>query len=242
MKSIRLFAILAACLLASCIDGREEIWLNADGSGRAEIFYSVPAAAARLQGGEAGVRRMIGEFLKDTPEISASDHTVTVTDDRLEIRVRAAFDSALDLKDLSTGDSLNKLPSSASSLAGKVQVKREGLSIGFSRTITAGNALPGAGFLPESRLQGRNLTYIIHLPEAATESNATRVANDGRTLEWTFPLATAVRSPVTTRFTAPVPIPIRSIVAAACAVALIPAVFLLRKLRRGKPGKCGLGH
>ena len=67
---VRLLACFAAPLLASCIDGREEVWVNADGSGRADVSYSLPVAAARFQGGEAGVRRKIEGVLKEAPGIS----------------------------------------------------------------------------------------------------------------------------------------------------------------------------
>jgi hypothetical protein len=203
----RLTACAAAGLLASCIDGREEIWLNADGSGRADVLYSLPAAAAKLQGGETGVQRMIEKFLHDTPAISASTCEVTTVDDRMHIRVRTSFDSALELKDIPKGEALSHLPSSATGLTGDFKVAVHGLTVDFSRTIKAGEALPGAGFMPVSRFKDRQLTYIIHLPKAAMVSNATRVENSGRTLVWDFPLAVALQRPVVTRFTAPIPLP-----------------------------------
>lgn len=230
---LRLLTLLAACLLVSCIDGREEVWLNADGSGRADVSYSLPAAAAAFQGGEDGVRRMIEGFLKKSPAISSSRCEVTQINDRLVIRVRASFDSAGDLGKISQGQSLEKLPSSANHLAGKFRVKQQRLSVDFSRTITAGGALPGATFMPESQFNGRNLTYIIHLPEAASESNATRVGDGGRMLAWEFPLAMAIRDPIIIRFKAPIPIPIPWI-AAAGGIFLVLALFGIRKLRMTK--------
>lgn len=230
---LRLLLIVATCLLASCIDGREEIWLNADGSGRADIRYSLPAAAAGFQGGEAGVRRMIGGFLKNTPAIASSSYEVTTEEDRLKIRVRASFDSALDLKAIANGDSIGKLPSSAGNLAGEVTVNVQGLTVDFCRTISAGKALPGSVFMPASNFEGRNLTYIVHLPKAASETNATRTQDEGRTLIWDFPLARAIKGPVTTRFKARIPIP-AWLLGPACVAALstgLLAFFGIRKLR-----------
>ena len=223
----RVLIVITACLLASCIDGREEIWLNANGSGRADVSYSLPAAAAKFQGGEAGVRQMIGDFLKNTPAISNSSVEVATDQDRLKIRVRATFDSALDLKAISKGASLEKLPSSASYLAGEMTVDVDGRNIGFARTIAPGKALPGAIFLPVSQFEGRNLTYIIHLPEPATRSNATRVENAGRTLVWDLPLAGAVQTPFTLRFNATIPVPGWAI-ASVAAVVLLLAYFAIR--------------
>lgn len=232
MKGLRLLALLASCLVASCIDGREEVWIHADGSGRAEVLYSLPAAAASFQGGETGVQRLIEGFLRDAPAIHSARCEVTTADDRLHIRVRAAFDSALDLQQISTSGSLSKLPAPATGLAGDVRVLRQGLGVDFSRTITAGEALPGFRFLPESRVAGHRLTYLIHLPAAASESNATRTEDDGRTLIWEIPLATALRGPVVTRFKAPVPVPLW-VVATGCGIGVL-GVFLVWKLFRAK--------
>ncbi len=231
--SLRATAILTAFLLVSCIDGREEIWLNADGSGRADIEYSLPAAAAKFQGGETGVRALIGDFLSKTPALTAAASEVTTVGDRLNIRVSGAFKSISDFKQIPASSPLDQLPSSTTHLAGEVMAKREGLSFAFSRTISAGKALPGALFMPKSQLEGRNLTYIVHLPKAATESNATRVGNDGRTLIWEFPLAQALRHPVTTRFKAPIPLSTR-LVTATCAVIFTVGTLVTLKLRRKK--------
>ncbi len=223
----RILTVIAAVMLVSCIDGREEIWLNANGSGRADVSYSLPAAAARFQGGEEGVRRLIGDFLKSTPAISNSSFEVSTDQDRLKIRVQGTFESARDLKRISTGASQEDLPSSANYLAGEFNVDVQGRTVDFSRIIAPGKALPGAIFLPVSRFKDRNLTYIIHLPEAATESNATRVENAGRTLVWDFPLASAIQNPVTLRFKANIPVP-RWAVTSVAATVLLLAYFAIR--------------
>ena len=231
---VRSLTVISTCVMVSCIDGREEIWLNANGSGRADVRYSLPAAAARFQGGEAGVRRLIGEFLKKTPAIATSSFEVMTEQDRLKIHILATFDSALDLKEISKGAALEKLPSSATHLAGEMSVNLHGRTVDFARTIAPGKALPGAVFLPTSQFQGRNLTYIIHLPAAASESNATRTADAGRTLVWDYPLAAAIQNPVTLRFKARIPIPPWLVVAGAAVVFLL-AYFTVRwKIRSRK--------
>lgn len=233
---IRLLALVTTCLLVSCIDGREEVWLNADGSGRADITYSLPAAAARFQGGENGVRKMIGDFLSHTPALKNPTCEVTTVDGRLTIRVQALFDSALDLKDISQGESMEKLPSSATGLTGSTIVTVSGRTVDFSRTINAGDALPGSSFMPASQLEGRRLTYIMHLPLAALESNATRTENEGRTLVWDIPLAKAIKGPLATRFKANVPVPVW-LLASAGTVTLAGGALIffgIKKLSRRK--------
>jgi hypothetical protein len=227
----RFLALTAAGLLSSCIDGREEIWLEATGSGRANVTYSIPAAATRLYGGEAGIRRMIEEFLKNSAAISSSSCAVTTKGDRLEIEVEARFDSALDLKNISTGSAIKKLPPAANGLTGEIQAEVRGLSVDFARTVRLGDSLPGSQFIPASQLAGRHLTYIIHLPKAATDSNASRTENSGHTLIWEFPLSEALQGPITIRLAAPIPIPGWAIAAISILgiLLLLLLLFILRK-------------
>ncbi|MEX1049341.1 MAG: hypothetical protein WED15_07420 [Akkermansiaceae bacterium] len=196
----RIIALIAACLLVSCIDGHEEVWLETNGSGRAEISYSLPKAAARFQGGEAGVSRMIAKFLAENPAILASSHRVSTEGEQLKIFIQVRFDAAREFKDTKT------LPSSAAAMAGEVKIHTRSRTVDFERRISPGSALPGAAFLPASSFQGRSLRYTLHLPVAARESNATRSENSGRTLIWDFPLAAAIRTPITTRFVVKMPL------------------------------------
>ena len=102
---------------------------------------------------------------------------------------------------------MHQLPSSANNLAGKVETAIIGRTIDFKRTISPGAAFPGSRFMPASNFRDHHLVYIIHLPLAAKESNATRTENNGKTLVWDFPLDQAIQKPVTTHFVAPIPIP-----------------------------------
>lgn len=236
---LRCLTLAAACLLVSCIDGREEIWIKPDGSGRAEFRYSLPAAAAKFHGGEAGVRRMIGDFLKATPQITISRLDVLTADGRLVVQLNTAFDSVLDLMKISgNSDAFNKLPSSASGLSGQVRLAFRGRSIDFSRTIAAGEALPGAAFLPDSQFEGRRLCYIFHLPGPAIDTNATRIEDGGRTLIWDFPVAEAIRKPIRIKFTARIPIPLWAVAAVACLSA--GAGWVILRLFRRRSRRCDL--
>jgi len=227
----RILLLAVACQLTSCIDSREEFWLEANGKGRAEITYSLPAAAARVQGGESEIREMITGFLKNTPAISASSHEVTTEGDRTRVKVRISFDSALDLMDAASGPAMRHLPSAASHLAGQVDAKFRGRTLDFTRTISPGRALPGSAFLPDSQFEGRRLVTVLHLPAPATESNATRVENGGRTLVWDMPLAIAVRAPITTRFKVEIPIPWAFVSAIALPLPLAAGFVIFRILK-----------
>lgn len=234
MTSIaRILLLVIACLLTSCIDSREEFWLEANGSGHAEITCSLPSAAARMQGGESGIREMIATFFKNTPEITASSHEVTTDGDRTRVKVRVSFDSALDLLNVASGPAIRHLPSAATHLAGQVNATFRGRTLDLTRTIAPGKALPGAAFLPDSQFEGHRLVTLLHLPAAASRSNATRVENGGRTLVWDTPLAAAIRAPVTARFQMDIPIPWALVTAIVLPLALAGgfACFRIRKSR-----------
>jgi len=234
MNWLRAIVILTTCLLTSCLDCREEVWLNADGSGRVDISYTIPAAVAKLQGGEEGLRKMLGKLLSETKELHSTSYTVTTVSDRLTVRVKAAFDSALDLKNASQASPLGQLPSSATHLSGILEVKLRGRSLDLKRTISPGSALPGVSFMPASTFTGHRLSYIIHLPLAAKQSNATRIENGGKTLIWDFPLGKAIKQPVTTHFIAPIPIPGRAILTMIFVLLLLLGIgsIIFRRLKR----------
>ncbi len=232
---LHLLAVLSTLLLVSCIDGSEEYWINTDGSGRAEITYVLPAAAARFQGGAKGVEKLLADFLATTPAITTSSHQVSENDGHLSVHVTATFDSVLELRNVSKGQSIKELPSSASGLTGAIDFELIGRKVHASRVLAVNKALPGASFLPASQFAGHRLSYIVHLPVAATVTNATLLENDRRTLIWDIPLAEAVRAPVTLRFEAPLPIPMRWLVGTiALLVLLVMAICVFIRHRRRK--------
>jgi hypothetical protein len=220
-------AAILTSTLVSCIDVHEEIWLNPDGSGRMDLAYTIPASAAKLQGGEAGIHQMIDSFLDRTHQIHCSRCDITSDAERLTIRFQGSFESALDLLNPSIRKSFEKLPPTASSLIGRIDVQRSGWGLDFSRTIYPNKALPGAIFLPSSQVRGRNLTYIMHLPVGVSETNATHVSNAGRTLVWSYSLSQALQKPIIHHFKASIPIPWKWI--ATAAVILTTSWLLLRK-------------
>lgn len=226
---LRMLAAALAVLLASCIDCREEYWLRADGGGRAALTYHLPLAAAAMHGGESGLRAVISDFLGKTPEFSASACEVATVGDRVRVDVRVEFASALALQKALAGDSLKDLPGPASALAGDIQVELRGRTLGFSRRIEASRAVPGAAFMPGSAWDGHRLTYIMHLPAAAVDSNATRTHDGGRTLVWDLPLAAALRQPVESRFRMQMPVPWPLVAAIATPLALV-GMFIAGRL------------
>jgi hypothetical protein len=230
----RILIVAIAGMLSSCIDCREEYWLHADGSGRAELIYTIPAAAAAVHGGESGVRDMITAFLKQTPQFTTSTLEVATKDKRIQVKLNATFDSALDLKDIISGDHLKTLPAAATSLIGDLSADIRGRSVDFSRKISPSKALPGSAFLPASQYQGHRLHYIMHLPAVPTDSNATRIEDGGRTLVWDIPLATAIRTPPVMRFKMDIPIPWKFVSAIAILISLASGGFIFLRIRKSR--------
>lgn len=237
MRFLR-FAALAtiaftSLLVSSCLDGREEVWINADGSGRADFTYEIPAQAARLRGGVEGVDRLVAELLETVPSAS---HEVVQEDDRLRVRVKVAFQSPDDLKSITSSGTKTKNLASFDHMKGIFDVQRSFRTVDFTRTISPGKALPTI-IIPPSELAGRKLTYIVHLPVVPTESTATKVENGGRTLIWERPLSGAVRQPIVVHFKAKIPIPPWLIAAAAAVLLLVvTAVVALVVRRRQRAG------
>ncbi|KAB2638285.1 MAG: hypothetical protein DVB25_08140 [Verrucomicrobia bacterium] len=221
------------CILVSCIDGREEFWLASDGSGRAQIRYSMPASMARTCGGEQGLRELLDEFIRQTPSLTHATRRVSCEDGRMVVDFRAAFTSAADLIAALRGDTAltsGKLQSVVAPLIGQFHFRRSGLTVNLTRTVQPAKALPGAFFMPAAQFDGRRLEYIMHLPMVADESNATRTEDGGRTLIWDQTLQDGLKNSVVIHFKGIVPVPWWLL--AAAATALLALGWLGLKMRR----------
>lgn len=221
-------ALMGSLLLGSCIDSREEFWLEANGSGRAQMQFSIPTSAASMCGGNEGIRRMIDHLGQSGPTLHHFHHTITTKADRTRIDISFAFDSPRDLEALREGEAFKTLPGAATHMAGEVKTEIHGLSVDYQRTIAVGKAMPGAFLLPESKFAGCHLLTIMHLPVVASRTNATRVENGGRTLIWDTPMAKAVKSPVIHQVEFPIPIP-RVIYLGLAALVIIAGILTQRR-------------
>lgn len=235
-KTVAALAALFCMGLSSCLDTREEIWVGADGSGAARINISVPASAAAIHGGEDGVKKLIGDFIAATPSVTTHLLETRVEDDMLFIDLTITFANALELIEETSGPALGKFPAAGAELVGRSEISFEGLDLSFTRTTDLTKAIPGAAFIPRSKLDGHSVTTIIHLPKAATAHNATSTQDSGRTLIWETPLAGALSGSRTTAFTMPLPIPWLFIGSLALLLLLLLAA-LIHHLRRRKKAK-----
>ena len=240
MRCLSRLLLLGICgLLASCIDGREEYWLAADGSGRAEIHYEIPAVIAKGCGGEAGISKLLDTFVRETPTLTNASHQVTSHTDRLMVDFHASFQSALAAVAALRGDSAlsaGNFKPVVEPLIGQFDIHHGGLNVELTRTVSPSKALPGSFLMPASQFDGRRLVYILHLPVAARESNATRTADGGRTLIWDQTLQESLKHSILIHFKATLPPPWGKI--AGVGALLVAAAWLgLRARRRRQDGR-----
>ncbi|MGB6221572.1 hypothetical protein [Haloferula sp.] len=199
---------LGCLLLSSCFDIREEIWIHADGSGRGEFDYSIPASALALVGGEQGLRTKVLSIIESEPDIQLDEFRLTTSGDDVIIKLKVSVGSMLSLIDLQNSAAVKNLPDSASGFIGSFEVGIKGLSVDFRRHVDLKNSLGiGALAISSNQRKARRLNYTIHLPNVATRHNATKTADQGRTLIWEHSLGEALSSPLDTDFQMRIPIP-----------------------------------
>jgi hypothetical protein len=230
------FLALAACLvLSACFDIHEEVWIKRNGAGHAELRYTVPESALLLSGGASGVEKKIRELIASQPSLILDGVSVEVKDERATVAVKISTKSMLSLLDLKKSESFQNLPESTANIAGHFDVRLRWLDLDFTRSIHVKEALGLASLAvgAEDR-ENRRLTYIIHLPKAAKENNATLVTDGGKTLTWDYTLGDAMKKPVVTRFRATMPIPRYAWAAAASLLLGISGIttWTAKKLRR----------
>lgn len=195
-------------LVTSCFETHEELWVNADGSARAEFRYNVPKRALLLAGGADGLDRQVREMVATLPELRLDSLTLTPTDDRMEMVAHLSTDSLLWLRDIKKNSALKQMPETTTDFAGVFRIKLESLKVDFTRTIKIGHALGFTAMaIGDEDRENRRLYCAIHLPLPAIESNATRTEDNGRTLIWDNTLGDALKEPLVTHFRAPIPLP-----------------------------------
>ncbi len=234
-KLMRILAGTACLFLAACFDISEEVWIGADGSGRARLAYSFPASAARLAGGNSALETKIREMIAKQPELRLEDLRIRTAGERATVEATISTDSVYSLRSPDKKDGERPMPAAAADLAGKFDVQVEGWNVDFSRTIRVREALGLATLaLGKEEREKRRLSYIIHLPTAAIESNADTVANGGKTLMWESTLGEALGRPLVTRFKARMPVPKKVWFAAGLTAAAVTGLLLRLRRRRAR--------
>lgn len=233
----RLCVLLACLVLASCFDIREEVWVHADGSGRAKFDYRFPDEALIPLGGKDRLEAKLRRTFENSENLELDRLELTENDGELHLSVGWKIDSMLELRELTESPAFQDLPPSSREFAGTFEMKIEGLEVDFRREMNLRDALGFTAFAigPNQRRE-RTIEVVIHLPAAARRHDADRTADGGRTLIWDRTLGEALDTPLVTSFVAPIPLPwwIWAAVIALLALLIALAFKLSRRFRDRK--------
>lgn len=214
MKSLvlRLFIVAMVLLLSACLSVKEEFWFENDGSGRIEATYEMPAIAIASLGGEEKLKSLIEGILTKESGVTLDQFSLEKRGAQAALTIHVHFDSVLQLSKLldppSDGSKKESMPEPMKKLLGDIKVKRVGMAVDYQRSIDPSQLFAGGLFSPSrEQMKDYQLEYIMHLPTKATQTNAHQILDDGYTLAWRYDLADAIKDPVTTNFTTPLPIP-----------------------------------
>lgn len=204
---IRAFLLIPLLfLLNSCIEGEEEIWINADASGKMIAHYEFPAAAASKMGPPAAYRRELIRIDEEEDGIQINDLQFGFVKGKLVIHLEIEFENALDLLEISErqgekfAGETGMPPSELETFLGGINVKRDGVAVDFSRTMNLAPMLPGIVKDNPRILDDSAFRYVIHLPTSVKESNAHDISNGGKTQEWVFLLKDYTVEPIEMSF------------------------------------------
>lgn len=199
----------------------------------------LPAIAINKMGGMDALRSKIQSFFTDQGKVTMTHLEVTSKNESVFLDIKITFQNAADIVDLLSGSKSNNASSTApdtiDQLLGVMQAKRAGLGVAVERNVDLRQLFPGGILSPNSsQVRDRHLEYVIHLPIKPHQSNAHKLADDGKTLEWKFPLAQALKEPLHLEVTAPIPIPHWLIALPILIFLFIVVVFFLKKSRKAK--------
>ncbi|MGB2402215.1 MAG: hypothetical protein ACPIA7_02270 [Akkermansiaceae bacterium] len=202
---------LLSILLSSCIEGEEEIFLNADGSARVVATYRVPSmllSAEDAQDLRMGIAEEVArvknlKLITNKVEKHHGDRVIVIEIDTEDV---ASLEGALSEHDPALkkkkGDKV------LHAIIGSIMVNTDGLKVHLNREIHLASLLDeylgssGGSILGESAF-----CYTVHLPMPVVSSNAHQMLNEGRTLVWSYKLADHWDKPICLSMTSRILIP-----------------------------------
>ncbi len=212
-----IFSLLAMSLmlLNSCIDGEEEVFIHADGSGRVKLQYQVPGMIFSDADAKVLIETIEREVGK-RENLQLLTNRVENENGQKIIHVEIATDNVagLDDDDVSEDDTSSESDEASKSdkwlhaLLGDVKVDVSGVSAAVSRQVNLEPLLEeylgtrGVSLLGESEFR-----YTVHLPTAVEQSNAHEVLNGGKTLKWRYLLRECKQKPIVMGLKASIPLP-----------------------------------
>lgn len=234
-----IFLALLCVILNSCIDGEEEVFIEADGSARVKAVYRVPGMLFSAEDAEALRVSIEQEFGREKTLRLVTNQVENQKGKRVVI-LEIETDDVTAMEGRLAEHDPGVVPSKADkilhAIVGRIAVNMEGLSVNLTRKVDLRPLLEeylGSG--SASMLGDSEFRYTVHLPEVAEKSNAHEVSNGGRTLKWSHKLVECGRKPITLSMTSPMPLPWWLYVVAALLLLVMVwgAYVWIRKLRTG---------
>lgn len=208
-----LLLALFTALLSSCIEGDEEIFLNADGSARMIAVYSLPAIIFSDEDA-AKMKEQIAKELGEEEKINLLTNKIERSSGKQVITIEIEAANILDLEALmDKGEDENKQDASKSeqvldALLGELSFRREGLAAGVNRKVDLKPLLDKfVGERWPSMLGDSEFRYTVHFPKPVKASNAHEVSNGGKTVKWAYKLNECGENPIELDVVTSVPLP-----------------------------------
>jgi hypothetical protein len=168
-------------LIAGCIDYEQETTLHMNGSGHADIHYSVvvgPFADETVPTDEDD----IGERYEGEPGIKVSNVEITTEDEAIDVSYRIDFDDFDRFLEVHDG-MLD--PSRTTFTSGAGRWKFVGVATGGDEETDAEEATDDESF---GLLSGYHVTYTFNFPGEVTSTNG-EITDDYDTVVWNYTLA-----------------------------------------------------
>ncbi len=234
------FLALVAVLLNSCIDGEEEVFVEADGSARVKAVYRVPgvmfsaedAEELRVNVSEEVAKQKHLRLITNRVDKEEGNRVVTI---EIETDDMTALEGALAERTPEVNP--RKADKMLQAIMGNITVSLHGLSADFSREVDLGPLLrENLGRNSAAILGDSEFRYIVHLPKAVEQSNAHAIENGGKTLKWTYLLRHCAQKPILLKMVAPIPLPwwVYAVVIAAVLLVVWSIYSLIRKVKRAR--------
>lgn len=236
---IFLFLTSAMLLLSSCIDGEEDVYIEADGSARVKAVYRVPGVLFSAEDAEE-LKKNISEEIAEQEHLRLVTNRVDKKHGSRIITVEIETDDILALEGVLEehipGVNESKADKMLHALLGSITVRLDGLTADLSRDVELTPLLDEyLGKNSPTILGESQFRYNIHLPVAVESSNAHTVENGGRTLRWVYQLSECREKPISLNMVAKIPLPwwVYALIGLAGLVLIFIGYVLIRKLKRG---------
>lgn len=221
MKTRHRLALLPALLLVSCLDYREELWIEGDGSGRIQATISIDSELGAPTDGGTGqpdqIEASLRELFAATDGATVESYQTHVQGDKRIWDFTVSFRDLRQLKPaIVTGKGnigavfgdfeIERLPE------GRLAVRRT-VNIGEEPPAPADPAAPGeapdpgsalgaalgkafGGLMANTLYAGHHLDYITHFPTEVIGANSSTIDRETNTVTWRIPLSQASQGPV----------------------------------------------